>query len=83
MNELLLKEIEKKCKKNLQPRDRAKYYVIVDNIPYTSNGKVDYIKLTKEVSAKLEETIIDENSQESFYVYDKVNSNVKKRVKRR
>ena len=81
--ELLLKEIEKKCKKNLQSRDRAKYYVIVDNIPYTSNGKVDYIKLTKEVSEKLEEIIIDENSCESFYVYDKIENNVKKRVRRR
>ena len=81
--EQLLKKIEVKCKKNLQPRDRAKYYVVVDKIPYTSNGKVDYINLTKEVSRKLDELIVDENSQESFYIFDKTDKNVKKRVRRK
>ena len=57
--------------------------MVVDKIPYTSNGKVDYINLTKEVSRKLDELIVDENSQKSFYIFDKTDKNVKKRVRRK
>lgn len=66
----LLKDIEKKCQLNLQPRDRAKYYVLIDNIPYTMNGKVDYIFLTKYVDSIIDNLGIDEEQQESFYIID-------------
>ena len=79
----LIEEIEKKCQKNLQPRDRAKYYVIVNSIPYTSNGKVDYINLTECIQEKINKLSISESSQESFYIYDNQEINSKKKIKRR
>lgn len=81
--EELLKNIEKSCKEHLQPRDRAKYYVIVDSIPYTSNGKVDYIKLTNDVNKKIDELIEDETLQESYHIVTSSMNNVKKKVKRK
>lgn len=81
--EELLKNIEKKCKEHLQPRDRAKYYVIVDSIPYTSNGKVDYIKLTDIASKKIDELVEDETLQESYHIVTSSMNNVKKKVRRK
>ena len=68
--EQLLYDIEKMCKKELQPRDRAKYYIVVKKLPYTMNAKVDYDALVREVNAKIKEMKIDEDSRECFYVID-------------
>lgn len=80
--EQLLYEIEKKCRKELQPRDRAKYYFIVKELPYTMNAKVDYNKLMTEVNKKIRELRIDEDSKEVFYIIDDSLIS-KKRVRKR
>ena len=81
--EELLKEIEKKSKKNLQPRDRAKYYVIIEDIPYTSNGKVDYIKLTEYVDNEINKLSIDENAQEAYHIITNNKNDTKKKIRRK
>ena len=68
--EQLLYEIENKCEYELQPRDRAKYYMIVKKLPYTMNAKVDYDKLAEEVNSKIIDMKIDEESREYFCVID-------------
>lgn len=80
--EQLLYNIEKECNKQLQPRDRAKYFIIVEKLPYTMNAKVDYDKLVEEVNAKIKEMKIDEDSREYFYIIDD-NLVAKKRTKKR
>lgn len=81
--EQLLYDIENKCKKELQPRDRAKYYVIVRELPYTPNAKVDYDKLMSTVNEKIEAMKIDEDSRESFYIIDDSLISKKRRLKKR
>ena len=80
--EQLLFDIEKECKKELQPRDRAKYFIIVEKLPYTMNAKVDYDKLMAEVNMKIKDIQLDEDSRECFCIID--NALVaKKRTKKR
>lgn len=69
--EQLLYEIEEACNKELQPRDRAKYFIIVEKLPYTMNAKVDYDELVKQVNTTIKEMNIDEESKESFYIISK------------
>ena len=80
--EQLLYNIENECNKQLQPRDRAKYFIIVDKLPYTMNAEVDYDKLVLDVNEKIKCMMIDEDSKVSFYIIeDSLIS--KKRVKKR
>jgi len=80
----LLKIIERNSKSELQPRDRAKYYLILDKIPYTPNGKVDYIKLTEYASELINNIEVDEEYRETFYVFeDNLIQNTKKIRKRK
>jgi len=65
---ILLNKIAWKCQNELQPRDRAKYYVIVDSIPYTMNAKVDYDKLMNDVNEKIRNLKLNEDSAEEFYI---------------
>lgn len=80
--EQLLYDIETICNKELQPRDRAKYFMIIPNLPYTMNAKVDYDKLVKEVNLKIKEMKIDEDAKEVFYIIDD-SLICKKRTKKR
>lgn len=66
----VLNDIKKQCYKQLQPRDRAKYFIVLDEIPYTMNGKVDYRKLTTIAQEKIVELNKDEGSQDVFYIID-------------
>ena len=66
----VLDEIRQECVKELQPRDRAKYYLILKNIPFTMNGKVDYKKIIEYASEMISKISMDENSQEYFYFID-------------
>lgn len=81
--ELILNEIERKCKEYLQPRDRARYYFVLDSIPYTMNGKVDYVSLTSYVNELIDKINSDEEARESFHFVDEKlhNNKVKKRKK--
>lgn len=80
--EELLYTIEKKCNEELQPRDRAKYYVIVKELPYTINAKVDYDRLMLDVNEKIKSMELDEDAKESFYIVDnEVISKKKSKVK--
>lgn len=81
--ELILNEIESKCKEYLQPRDRARYYFVLDSIPYTMNGKVDYVSLTNYVNELIDKINMDEEARESFHFVDEKlhNNKVKKRKK--
>ena len=87
--EKLLRDIENKCNEELQPRDRAKYYIVINEIPYTMNAKVDYDGLMKEVNQKIKEQKINEDSKETFYIIlDKINNkkqndNIKRRIRKR
>ena len=65
-------------KKNIKLKSKAIREIVKNYFQYESSYE-DF----KEVSKKLEEIIIDENSCESFYIYDKIENNVKKRVRRR
>ncbi len=67
---MILDEIKEECNKNLQPRDRAKYFIIADTIPYTMNGKVDYKRMIDYATVKVSELVKDEESQEAFYIID-------------
>ena len=67
----VLDEVKRECVTQLQPRDRAKYLLIFNEIPYTMNGKVDYKKLIAQASEKIKEMNKDETSQEFFYIIDK------------
>lgn len=80
--EQILYNIEKMCKKELQPRDRAKYFMIVEKLPYTMNAKVDYDKLVQEVNLKIKDMKIDEDSRDAFYIIDDSLIS-KKRVRKR
>lgn len=53
--ESLIFSIKDKINSNLQMRDRPKYYIIVDEIPNTTNFKVDYNKLVQIASGKRKE----------------------------
>ena len=66
----ILEEIKKECNKKLQPRDRAKYYILTKDIAYTMNGKVDYKKMTQYAISKIAELQKDEESQDVFYIID-------------
>ena len=66
----LLDDIKELSYKLLQPRDRAKYYFLLKNIPYTMNGKVDYKLLTKYATIKIESLGEDEEGQDVFYLID-------------
>lgn len=81
--ELILHKIEAKCKELLQPRDRAKYYIALDEIPYTMNGKVDYDrKLTTYINELVsKQNISDENKASTFIIEKNNNVKVKKRTK--
>lgn len=80
--EELLYNIEKVCNRELQPRDRAKYFIVVEKLPYTMNAKVDYDELVRTVDTKIKEMKIDEDSREAFHIID--NSLIsKKRVRKR
>ncbi|MGM9876155.1 MAG: class I adenylate-forming enzyme family protein [Bacilli bacterium] len=79
--EEILKQIEKKCKELLQPRDRAKYYIILNNIPYTMNGKVDYVGLTNYINEIIKERNISDENKESTFIIEKNDAKVKKRKK--
>lgn len=68
--ENILSEIENKCRESLQPRDRAKYYFILDSIPYAMNGKIDYRLLTDYVNELIDKSNIDEDTRKSFYLVD-------------
>lgn len=68
--EQLLFDIDKKCSEELQPRDRPKYLVIVNEIPYTMNAKIDYDRLMKEVNKKIKNMEINEDSKQTFYIVD-------------
>ena len=72
--ENILSEIENKCRESLQPRDRAKYYFILDSIPYTMNGKIDYRLLTEEVNNQINSINVDEESKESFHIIPELTS---------
>ena len=80
--EQILYNMEKMCKKELQPRDRAKYFMIVEKLPYTMNAKVDYDKLVQEVNLKIKDMKIDEDSRDAFYIIDDSLIS-KKRVRKR
>lgn len=79
--EQVLNKIEEKCKEHLQPRDRAKYYVLVDSIPYTMNGKVDYISLNSYVEELIKEANIEEESKESFHLLQEDKKELHKNIK--
>lgn len=81
--ELILHKVEAKCKELLQPRDRAKYYIALDEIPYTMNGKVDYDrKLTTYINELVsKQNISDENKASTFIIEKNNNVKVKKRTK--
>ena len=66
----ILDEIKKECNKKLQPRDRARYFIIINEIPYTMNGKVDYKKLTEYATSKISELNDDEERKSEFYIVD-------------
>ena len=66
----ILEEIKEECNKKLQPRDRAKYYILTNEIAYTMNGKVDYKKMTQYAISKIAELQKDEESQDVFYIID-------------
>lgn len=80
--EKLLYDIEQKCKEQLQPRDRPKYYIILKEIPYTMNAKIDYNKLLIDTNNKILSNNIDEDSKEAFYIIDN-NTISKTKVKRK
>ena len=79
----LLKAIEKNSNAELQPRDRAKYYLIVDKIPYTPNGKVDYISLTEYAKELVNGIEVDEEARETFYIFENELVEDKKKTKKR
>ena len=81
----LLSKIEQLCNKELQPRDRAKYFVVIDELPYTLNAKVDYDRLMTDVNEIIKNMDIDEDSLESFYIIDNklVNRNVRIRKRKK
>ena len=79
----LLKVIEKNSNAELQPRDRAKYYLIVDKIPYTPNGKVDYISLTAYAEELVGRIEAEEDSRETFYIFENELAKEKKKTKKR
>lgn len=80
--EKLLYDIEQKCKEQLQPRDRPKYYIILNTIPYTMNAKIDYNKLSVDTNNKILINNIDEDSKEAFHIIDN-NTIHKTKVKRK
>ena len=78
----LLNNIEIKCQSLLQPRDRAKYYIVIEEIPFTMNGKVDYIKLTNYVAETINKRDSSEEEKESVFILEESsNIKVKKRKK--
>lgn len=79
----LLKIIEKNSNAELQPRDRAKYYLIVDKIPYTPNGKIDYISLTEYANELVGSIEVDEEARETFHVFENELVEEKKKTKKR
>ena len=76
----ILNEIRIECNSELQPRDRAKYFIIMNEIPYTMNGKVDYKKLIEYASAKIVELNKDEDEQEVFYIIEESYQKTKKKA---
>lgn len=81
--EQLLYEIENKCNEELQPRDRAKYYIIVKELPYTMNAKVDYDMLVLDISEKIKMMEIDEDARDAFYIIDDALVSMKRTRKRK
>lgn len=79
----LLKKIENISNLELQPRDRAKYFLLVDKIPYTPNGKVDYISLTEYAKQLVDNIIVDEEYKETFYIFENELTQEKKKVRKR
>jgi len=79
----LLKAIEKNSKSELQPRDRAKYYLIVDKMPYTPNGKIDYINLTELAKELVGSIEVDEESKETFFIFENELVENKKKIRKR
>lgn len=64
----LFSKIEDKCVKNLQPRDRATIYTLVNDIPFTQNAKADFNELMNKVNEMLKDVYIDEESNKGTFV---------------
>lgn len=64
--EKILSEISYKCNEMLQPRDRAKFIVMLDKIGLTMNGKTDFNSLTEEINKYITEINIDEDERDVF-----------------
>lgn len=54
-----IEEIERMCSQKIAERDKALAYVVVDELPYTPMGKVDYKKLEENSFSNLDCTIMD------------------------
>lgn len=52
--EEVIKEIEKLCEERIPERDKALAFVIVEDLPYTKMGKVDYLTLEKKKFAEMQ-----------------------------
>ena len=79
----LLEKIENTSNLELQPRDRAKYYLLIDKIPYTPNGKVDYINLTEHAKQLVDNITVDEEYKETFYIFENELTQEKKKIRKR
>lgn len=79
--ETLLKKISADCVQELQPRDRPKYIVAIDEISLTPNGKVDFSNLEKRIRELLDNIEYDEDSNEISYIIEKNKEKVKVRTR--
>lgn len=77
-----LRIIHEKCVENLGPRDRAKYYLEVNDMPYTMNGKVDYRHLTSYANSMIDDVELDEEEREVFYLIEG-NTEENKKIRKR